>query len=475
MTTAVSQSKHRTEHVDAAIERLKPHFGDRLTTAAVVRDQHGRDVSWHPSHPPDAVAFPETAEEVSRIVATCHAFGVPVIPFGTGTSCEGHVAALKGGICIDLSRLDQILAVRPDDMTATVEAGVTRKRLNAELRDTGLFFPVDPGADASLGGMASTRASGTNAMRYGTMKDNVISLGVILPNGDQIRTASHARKSAAGYDLTRLWVGSEGTLGIVTDVTVRLHPIPDHVVAISASFSTLEQAVGFVLVATRLTDTLARIELLDELQVEAVNRYSKLTLPVEPTLFIELHGSRGAVEAALPLVEEEARATGASRFESAVSAEARSRLWQARHDIWWANLALRPGASALPTDSCVPVSRLVEAILAAKDDIRDLGLIAPICGHVGDGNFHLCVLFDPADPGERQRVEVLAKRLAARAIALNGTSTGEHGIGHGKMAALLDEHGQAVRVMAAIKRAIDPHDIMNPGKIFNLSEAPPFN
>ncbi|MEZ2221601.1 FAD-binding oxidoreductase [Rhizobium sp. RCC_161_2] len=475
MTAATNLSGGRDDHLRGAIDRLKSHFGDRLTTAVAVRDQHGRDVSWHLPHPPDAVVFPETAEEVSRIVAICHTFDIPVIPFGTGTSCEGHVAALQGGVCVDLSRLDRILAVQPDDMTATVEAGVTRKRLNAELRDTGLFFPVDPGADASLGGMASTRASGTNAMRYGTMKDNVISLGVVLPNGDRIRTASHARKSAAGYDLTRLWVGSEGTLGIVTDVTVKLHPIPDHVVAVSASFSTLEQAVGFVLVATRLTDTLARIELLDELQVEAVNRYSKLALPVEPTLFIELHGSRGAVDAALPLVEEEAHAAGASRFETAVSAEARSRLWQARHDIWWANLALRPGASALPTDSCVPVSRLVEAILAAKADVSELGLVAPICGHVGDGNFHLCVLFDPADPDERHRVEVLSKRLASRAIALNGTSTGEHGIGHGKMAALVAEHGQAVRVMAAIKRAIDPHNIMNPGKIFTLAEAPPFS
>ncbi|CAN7711124.1 FAD-binding protein [Rhizobium rhizogenes] len=475
MTAMIGHSGPQSDLADTAIAKLKLHFGDRLTTAAAVRDQHGRDVSWHPSYPPDAVVFPETADEVSRIVATCHALDVPVIPFGTGTSCEGHVAALMGGICIDLSRLDRILMVQPEDMTATVEAGVTRKRLNAELRDTGLFFPVDPGADASLGGMASTRASGTNAMRYGTMKDNVISLGVVLPNGDRIRTASHARKSAAGYDLTRLWVGSEGTLGIVTDVTVKLHPIPDHVVAISASFATLEQAVGFVLVATRLTDTLARIELLDELQVEAVNSYSKLSLPVEPTLFIELHGSRGAVEAALPFIEEEAHAAGASRFDTAVSAEARGKLWQARHDIWWANLALRPGASALPTDSCVPISRLVEAILAAKADVRDLGLLAPICGHVGDGNFHLCVLFDPTDLDERQRVEVLTKRLSARAIALEGTSTGEHGIGHGKIAALVAEHGPAIRVMAAIKRAIDPHNIMNPGKIFNLAEAPPFN
>lgn len=472
MTPSVAVDLSASKPVDDVVRRLRDEFADRVSTAWSVRDQHGRDVSFHPGKAPDAVVFPTSTEEVALIVGLCHAAGVPVIPFGTGTSCEGHVAALHGGVCIDLSRMDRVIEVSPTDMLCRVEAGVTRKRLNLHLRDTGLFFPVDPGADASLGGMASTRASGTNAVRYGTMRDNVIALKVVLPDGEIIRTAGHARKSSAGYDLTRLFIGAEGTLGVITEVALRLHPIPEAIAAAVCGFGELADAVECVVALMQSGTPVARVELLDEVQIAAASRYADLDLPPVTTLFMEFHGSVDAVQQHLEIARALACEVQADRFETAFSPEERGRLWQARHDAWWACLALRPGAQGLPTDSCVPLSRLAEAIKAAKQDVAELQLTAPLCGHVGDGNFHLCIVFDPDDAAEMRRVEELNARLTRRAIALNGTCSGEHGIGYGKLPYLAEEHGAAVLgVMASIKRALDPRGIMNPGKIGSPAEA----
>ena len=467
----VSLSPMNATRADA-LDLLADRFGDRLSRSPAVREQHGKDVSYHPAASPDAVLFAESTDEVSFAVRTCHAHRVPVIAFGTGTSCEGHVAALEGGLCIDLSRMDRVLRIGQEDLDCTVQPGVTRKRLNAQLHDSGLFFPIDPGADASIGGMCATRASGTNAVRYGTMRENVLALEVVLADGRVVRTGTRARKSSAGYDLTRLMVGSEGTLGILTEVTLKLHPVPETISAAVASFDALKDPVDAVIQIIQLGVPIARVELLDEVQIAAVNRYSKLALAERPTLFFEFHGSPESVAAQVETVRAVCADHRSGDFEWASTPEARTRLWQARHDIWWATLALRPGSQGFPTDSCVPLSRLTEAVVAARDDIAELRLIAPMCGHVGDGNFHLCVLVDPADPDEMERAQQLNARLIHRAIAFGGTCTGEHGIGYGKIDFLVEEHGDAVGVMAAVKRALDPRGILNPGKVVDLPRWP---
>jgi len=449
----------------AAIDELRALLGDRLSTAAAVRDHHGKDLTYHPGAPPDAVAFALSTEEVSAIAKICHRHKVPMIPFGTGTSLEGHFAALAGGVTVDLSGMNQILRVSPEDLDVTVQAGVTRKQLNDHLRDTGLFFPIDPGADASLGGMSATRASGTNAVRYGTMRDNVLSLTVVLADGRIIRTARRARKSSAGYDLTRLFVGSEGTLGFITEVTLRVHGIPEAMSAAVCSFATIEGAVATVVETIQSGIPVARVELLDEVQIRAINAYSKLSYPEQPTLFFEFHGSeRGVVEQA-ERVAELVAGNGGGGFQWATKAEDRSKLWQARHDAYFASLALRPGAAGWSTDVCVPISRLAECIAETKADLAASSILSSIVGHVGDGNFHVLFLINPDDPAELNEAVRINERMVLRAIAMDGTCTGEHGVGYGKSGFLQAEHGEALSVMRQIKMALDPDGLMNPGKI----------
>jgi D-lactate dehydrogenase (cytochrome) len=450
------------------IAALRQRLGDRLSTSAAICAQHGKDESYHPPHAPDAVAFVHSTEEVVEVVRLCAEYKTPIIPFGTGTSLEGHVAALKGGICIDLSRMNRILRVGAEDLDATVEAGVTRKQLNEYLRDTGLFFPIDPGADASLGGMASTRASGTNAVRYGTMRENVLALTVVLPDGRVIHTSRRARKSAAGYDLTRLFVGSEGTLGVITEVTVRLYGIPEAISAAVCAFPTIASAVDTVILTIQSGIPVARIELLDEPQMEAINKYSKLDHKVAPTLFFEFHGTRAGVAEQVELVKDIAADHGGDDFRWASSQEERSKLWQARHDAYYAALALRPGSKGWATDVCVPISRLAECIAETKADLAQSPIPSALAGHVGDGNFHLIFMIDPNRPEEIVEASRLNDRMVTRALAMDGTCTGEHGIGYGKMGFLFAEHGDAVDVMASIKRAIDPDNLMNPGKIIRI-------
>jgi D-lactate dehydrogenase (cytochrome) len=449
----------------SAIEELRALLGDRLSTSQAVRDHHGKDESYHTPIPPDAVAFARSTEEVAAVVRVCARHGVPVIPFGTGTSLEGGIAALRGGITIDVSGMDRILRVSPEDLDVTVEAGVTRKRLNEHLRDTGLFFPIDPGADASLGGMAATRASGTNAVRYGTMRENVLGLTVVLADGRVIRTGGRARKSSAGYDLTRLFVGSEGTLGVITEVTLRLYGIPEAISSAVCPFPTIKDAVDTVIQTIQAGVPVARIELLDEVTVEAVNRFSKLDLQVAPTLFFEFHGTSAGVVEQAETVQAIAADHGAPDFRWATRPEERSRLWQARHDAYYASLALRPGAKGWPTDVCVPISRLAECIVETKRDITEAGVLAPLVGHVGDGNFHLVYVLDPGSEDEMRQAGELNDRLVRRALAMGGTCTGEHGVGYGKMPFLEIEHGEGWDVMAELKRALDPSGIMNPGKV----------
>ena len=460
MATAEAQPK------DPVVEALRALLGDRLSTAAAIRDRHGHDESYHPGHPPDAVAFAHSTEEVAEIVKLCATHGRPVIPFGTGTSLEGHVAALTGGISIDMTQMNAVLEVNPEDLDCRVQAGVTRKQLNTYLRDTGLFFPIDPGADASLGGMTATRASGTNAVRYGTMRENVIDLTVVLADGRVIRTGGRARKSAAGYDLTRLFVGAEGTLGVVTEVCLRLYGIPEAISAAVCSFDSLEGAVDTVIATIQSGVPVARIELLDDVQMDAVNRYSNLDYPVMSTLFFEFHGSTASVAEQAETVGQIAGEYGGGNFRWTAHAEDRNQLWQARHDAYYAALALRPGSKGWPTDVCVPISRLSDCILETKRDIEAAGLLAPLVGHAGDGNFHLVFVIDPDDAEEMAKVEAVNDAMVMRALAMGGTCTGEHGIGTGKMKFLEAERGEAVSVMRQIKQALDPNQIFNPGKIF---------
>ncbi|MFB0952310.1 MAG: FAD-linked oxidase C-terminal domain-containing protein [Rhodospirillales bacterium] len=453
---------------DELLDVLRQIVGDRVTTAAAIRKQHGKDESFHACAPPDAVVFAQTTDEVSRIVMACAARDVPVIPFGTGTSLEGHVAALHGGVSIDVSQMNEILAVNAEDLTCQVQPGVRRKQLNEHLRDTGLFFPIDPGADASLGGMTATRASGTNAVRYGTMRENVMSLEVVMADGRIIRTARRSKKSSAGYDLTRLFVGSEGTLGVITEVILKLFGIPEAISAAVCSFGDMESAVNTVILTIQSGIPIARIELLDAVQMDACNKYSDLNYPVAPTLFFEFHGTENSVSEQVEQVQIIAGELGGTDFSWARKAEDRSKLWQARHDAYYAALALRPGCKGIATDVCVPISRLAECILETQVDIQDSGLIAPIVGHVGDGNFHLVLCVDPEDADEMVRAEDLNERMVMRALAMDGTCTGEHGVGFGKIGFLEAEHGEALSVMRDLKHALDPKNIMNPGKILKV-------
>ncbi len=447
------------------IDALGTRFGDRFSTAEAVRAHHGKDESHFPPAAPDAVVFPETTAEVVDVVKLCHAHGVVMIPFGIGSSLEGHVLAIRGGVCIDTTRMNRVLSVHSEDLDVTVQPGVTRKQLDQELHGTGLFFPIDPGADATVGGMTATRASGTNAVRYGTMRDNVLGLTVVLADGRVVRTGGRARKSAAGYDLTRLFVGSEGTLGIMTEITLRLYPIPEAVSSAVCAFAGVDQAVKAVMQTIQLGIPVARIELVDALTVTAINRYSKTTLREAPMLFFEFHGSPASVEEQAQTVQEIAREHGGLDFEWAVRPEERTRLWQARHNAYYACLGLRPGARVLTTDVCVPISRLAQCIEATRADVERTGILAPMLGHVGDGNFHVAMVIDPDDADEVGRAEALNRRLIARALEMDGTCTGEHGIGFGKQDFLLAEHGSAVELMRALKRSFDPDNLMNPGKI----------
>jgi len=449
----------------SALEEISTLLGDRFSLSAALREQHGKDESFHETRAPDAVAFPESTEEVQSIVRIAARHGLPIIPYGTGTSLEGHISAVEGGVTLDMSRMNAVLAVNAEDMDVRVQPGITRKQLNEYLRDTGLFFPIDPGADASIGGMTATRASGTNAVRYGTMRENVLSLEVVLPDGRVAPTARRARKSSAGYDLTRLMVGSEGTLGVITEITLRLYGIPEAISAAVCSFEDLEGAVNTTILTIQSAIPVARIELLDDVQMDAINRYSGLNHPVAPTLFLEFHGTEASVREQAERVQEIATDLGGGNFQWTTRTEERNALWQARHDAAYACKALRPGAGIWATDVCVPISRLAECLLETKQDIDESGLLAPIVGHVGDGNFHLVLYIDPDDPEQNARAEALNDRMVMRALAMDGTCTGEHGIGLGKKKFLVAEVGEAVSVMRAIKQAIDPQNIMNPGKI----------
>ena len=448
------------------LEALAEALGARFSTAEAVRRHHGVDASYHAEALPDGVAFAQSTEEVAEIVKVCARHACPIVPFGVGSSLEGQVQALKGGVCIDLSRMDEVLEVDAADLNCRVQAGVTRKQLNQYLRDTGLFFPIDPGADASLGGMAATCASGTNAVRYGTMRDNVIGLTAVLADGRVVRTGTRAKKSSAGYDLTRLLVGSEGTLGIITEIGLKLHGVPEAMSAAVSSFETLEGAVNTVILTIQMGIPVARIELLDEVQMDAINRYSDLDYPVRPTLFFEFHGSEASVAEQAERVGEIAAEFGGGDFRWATRQEERSHLWQARHDAYYAALALRPGAKGWATDVCVPISRLADCIMETKRDIEEAKLLAPIVGHVGDGNFHLVFVINPDDENEMRRSEEVNDRMVLRALEMGGTCTGEHGIGYGKIGFLEAEHGGGVEVMRQIKAALDPQGILNPGKIF---------
>ncbi len=459
----------RKNSVTQAVAEVKTLLGDRLSTAPAVREQHGKDQTWAPGAPPDAVAFVKSTEEVQRIVSICSNYETPVIAFGTGTSLEGHFTAPFGGISVDLSAMNTVLEVNAEDLDARVQAGVTRKALNTHLRDKGLFFPIDPGADASLGGMAATRASGTNAVRYGTMRENVLSLTAVMANGDVVKTAQRAKKSSAGYDLTRLLVGSEGTLGIITEVGVRLYGIPESIAAGVCPFPSIDAACQAVIQTIQLGIPVARIELVDEEHVKAFNAYSKIDLKIAPTLFLEFHGTPAGTEEQSHLFGAIAEEFGGGPFTWETKEEDRQRLWQARHDAFWATKSLMPGKEAFATDVCVPISRLAQCVNETRDDLKANDLYGPIVGHVGDGNFHVVLYCDRADAAELARVKGFYERLIKRAIAMEGTCTGEHGVGSGKIPFLELEHGASgVAMMRQIKLALDPKNILNPGKIVAL-------
>ena len=451
-----------------AISELKQRFGAQLSDSAGDCEAHGRDESFHEPASPDAVLFAQSTEDVADAVRICGSHDFPIIPFGVGTSLEGHVIAVQGGLSIDLSRMDQILEVNVSDLDCTVQAGVTRKQLNTYLRDTGLFFPVDPGADATLGGMCATAASGTNAVRYGTMRENVLGIEAVLANGDIVSTGGRARKSAAGYDLTRLLIGSEGTLGIITQVTLRLYGIPEAVSACVCPFDTLDGAIESVIATIQMGLPVARIELLDELQIRACNRYADLGLPEQPTLFLEFHGTEDSITDDTMRFKELAREFGSGEFQWATHQEDRNRLWAARHDAAYATTQMRAGSKLMTTDVCVPISRLAECILKTKQDLDGTDLMGTIAGHVGDGNFHVILALNADDPDEVEAMEAFNERLIERALGLGGTCTGEHGIGLGKMDFLIREHGDLIGPMRLIKQAFDPQNLLNPGKIFDF-------
>src|SRR6186713_2297396 len=470
---AVSEVAGRERNAGAikrTIAALTAAFGNRVVTSQAVREQHGNTVTWIANQPPDAVIYPQSTEDVQQIVRICAANAVAVIPFGVGTSLEGHVNAPVGGVSIDFRDMNKVLAVHAEDLDCVIEPGITRKALNEQLRDSGLFFPIDPGADASLGGMAATRCSGTNAVRYGTMKDNVLALKVVLANGEVIDTARRAKKTSAGYDLTRLMVGSEGTLGVITELTLKLSGIPEAISGGICPFPSVEACCNAAILTIQSGIPVARIELLDALQVRAVNLYSKLNLRETPMLFLEFHGTEAGVAEQSERFGEIAEELGGGPFEWTTKPEDRTRLWEARHNAAFSTFTLRPGASMIPTDVCVPISRLAECVAETQRDIAENNLIAPIVGHVGDGNFHLTLLVDMQNPDEIKVAKAFNERLVERALAMDGTCTGEHGVGQGKMKYLLSEHGApALEAMRAIKRALDPLNIMNPGKIFALS------
>lgn len=451
------------------VEALRARFGERCSTALAVRQQHGRDESPFDVPPPEVVVYCESTDEVAEVVKLADRHAVPVIPFGAGSSLEGHLLAVQGGVSIDLTRMNAIVSVRPEDLTVTVQAGVTRMQLNTEIRHAGLFFPIDPGADATLGGMSATRASGTNAVRYGTMRDNVLALTVVTPQGEVIHTGTRARKSSAGYDLTRLMVGSEGTLGVMTEITLKLYPLPEAISAATCSFPSIDAAVRTTIQLIQMGVPIARCELLDANAVRAVNRHDKLALPEVPLLLMEFHGSEASVAEQAATVQEIAGEFGGEGFQWATTPEERTKLWSARHRAYFAGLQMKPGSRTVTTDTCVPISRLAECINESVAEVEASGLMYYIVGHVGDGNFHLAYLIDPDKPEERETAERLNLQLVQRALRLDGTCTGEHGIGLHKMGFLVSEAGAgAVDMMRTVKRALDPKNIMNPGKIFTL-------
>ncbi|BCH54760.1 FAD-binding oxidoreductase [Agrobacterium vitis] len=456
------------EGIATVLGLLKQSFGERFQTGQSFREQHAHTTTYLPAQLPDGVVFVESAEDVKTVVRICAQHKVPMVPFGVGSSLEGQVNAAHGGISIDFTRMDKVLEVNAEDLDCTVQPGVTREALNTYLRDTGLFFPIDPGANASIGGMASTRASGTNAVRYGTMKDNVMALTVVTANGEEIRTAHRARKSSAGYDLTRLFVGAEGTLGVITSITLKLQGIPEKIGGGVCAFADVKSACDAVIMTIQMGIPVARIELLDAMQVRACNAYSNLSLPERPTLFLEFHGTEQTVALQAEQFAAIAEEYGAEDLRFTSDPQERAQLWKARHNAYWAGRALAPELAGLSTDVCVPISKLAECVAETQADIAETGLLAPIVGHVGDGNFHLLILFDDKDVENVDRVEAFMARLNERALAMDGTCTGEHGVGQGKMSYLEAELGGALDVMRQVKRGLDPDNLFNPGKIFRL-------
>jgi D-lactate dehydrogenase (cytochrome) len=458
------------EFDQSVLTELRALLGDRVSVSAAVREHHGKDESYFPYAPPDAVVFPHTTDEVRDVVGICRRHRVPMIPYGVGTSLEGHILAIAGGVSIDLSQMNRVLAVHEADLDAVVEAGVTRKQLNEFIKHTGLFFPVDPGADATIGGMAATRASGTNAVRYGTMRENVLSLKLVLADGRVIQTARRARKSAAGYDLTRLFVGSEGTLGIITEVTVRLYPVQEAMSAAVCAFGSVDGCTHTVIQTIQSGVPVARCDIVCDKTIAAINKYKKTSYRVAPTLFFEFHGSKASVVEQAEAVQAIARENGGMDFQWATRPEERNQLWDARHNAYFACLQIRPGSRAISTDVCVPISRLAECVHETMEDVKSYIAPVPLLGHVGDGNFHLMFLVDPARPEETELAKTLNKRLIERALRMEGTCTGEHGIGFGKMESLRKELGEdVVALMGDLKRTLDPENLMNPGKVVALS------
>ena len=454
------------EFDQSVLAELKALLGDRVSTSPAVREHHGKDESYFPYALPDAVVFPHSTEEVRDIVNICRRHHVPMIPFGVGTSLEGHILAINGGVSIDLSQMNKVLAVHEEDLDAVVQAGVTRKQLNEYIKHTGLFFPVDPGADATLGGMAATRASGTNAVRYGTMRENVLSLKVVLADGRIIQTSRRAKKSAAGYDLTRLFVGSEGTLGIITEVTVRLYPVQEAMSAAVCAFDSVDGCTRTVIETIQSGIPVARCDIVCDKTIAAINKYKKTDYRVAPTVFFEFHGSQSSVVEQAEAVQAIAKEHGGHDFQWATKPEERNQLWQARHDAYFACLQIRPGSRAVSTDVCVPISRLAECVHETMEDVKNYFAPVPLLGHIGDGNFHLMLLVDPAKPEETEIAKQFNKRLVERSLRLEGTCTGEHGIGLGKMGSMKMELGDdVIDLMRDIKRALDPENLMNPGKV----------